>query len=427
MRKAVLKDRLYMTVEDEAHRNEIIQNLTYKIPSKVPKGLPEIYTDFHFIKNVVSVPVGRTDLIPEGYEIIDERVVTPIEYPPFLPSLRESQQEAYNLVNDNYVINALPGYGKTITALAIISKLKQKALIVTHTTDLRDQWAEEIKKCFGLEAGVVGSGREDVSDYITVSNVQTLTKRIQKYSGEFGLVVLDEMHKTPASTFLAIINRSRARYKIGLSGTLERKDKKHVYMLDYFTKSNIYIPNKENVLDPEVVVLKTQIPLVTKRNSVGWAEAINTLVRDPNYFNLIKDVAMMQASKGHKVLVVSDRVDFLSSLGEATPGSIIITGETPDRAAEIKKIYDADTSVIYGSISIFKEGISLNPLSCLILGTPINNDPMLTQLIGRIQRHYPNKKTPLVVDIELKGATAVKQAAARLALYLNAGYKVRTI
>jgi superfamily II DNA or RNA helicase len=389
--------------------------------------LPEIYTDFHFIKNVVSVPVGRTDLIPEGYEIIDERVVSPIEYPPFLPSLRESQQEAYNLVNDNYVINALPGYGKTITALAIISKLKQKALIVTHTTDLRDQWAEEIKKCFGLEAGVIGSGREDVSDYITVSNVQTLTKRIQKYSGEFGLVVLDEMHKTPASTFLAIINRSRARYKIGLSGTLERKDKKHVYMLDYFTKSNIYIPNKENVLDPEVVVLKTQIPLVTKRNSVGWAEAINTLVRDPNYFNLIKDVAMMQASKGHKVLVVSDRVDFLSSLGEATPGSIIITGETPDRAAEIKKIYDADTSVIYGSISIFKEGISLNPLSCLILGTPINNDPMLTQLIGRIQRHYPNKKTPLVVDIELKGATAVKQAAARLALYLNAGYKVRTI
>jgi len=427
MRKAVLKDRLYMTVEDTAHRNEIIQNLTYKIPSKVPKGLPEIYTDFHFIKNVVSVPVGRTDLIPEGYEIIDERVVSPIEYPPFLPSLRESQQEAYNLVNDNYVINALPGYGKTITALAIISKLKQKALIVTHTTDLRDQWAEEIKKCFGLEAGVIGSGREDVSDYITVSNVQTLTKRIQKYSGEFGLVVLDEMHKTPASTFLAIINRSRARYKIGLSGTLERKDKKHVYMLDYFTKSNIYIPNKENVLDPEVVVLKTQIPLVTKRNSVGWAEAINTLVRDPNYFNLIKDVAMMQASKGHKVLVVSDRVDFLSSLGEATPGSIIITGETPDRAAEIKKIYDADTSVIYGSISIFKEGISLNPLSCLILGTPINNDPMLTQLIGRIQRHYPNKKTPLVVDIELKGATAVKQAAARLALYLNAGYKVRTI
>jgi superfamily II DNA or RNA helicase len=373
------------------------------------------------------VPVGRTDLIPEGYEIIDERVVSPIEYPPFLPSLRESQQEAYNLVNDNYVINALPGYGKTITALAIISKLKQKALIVTHTTDLRDQWAEEIKKCFGLEAGVIGSGREDVSDYITVSNVQTLTKRIQKYSGEFGLVVLDEMHKTPASTFLAIINRSRARYKIGLSGTLERKDKKHVYMLDYFTKSNIYIPNKENVLDPEVVVLKTQIPLVTKRNSVGWAEAINTLVRDPNYFNLIKDVAMMQASKGHKVLVVSDRVDFLSSLGEATPGSIIITGETPDRAAEIKKIYDADTSVIYGSISIFKEGISLNPLSCLILGTPINNDPMLAQLIGRIQRHYPNKKTPLVVDIELKGATAVKQAAARLALYLNAGYKVRTI
>ena len=47
---------------------------------------------------------------------------------------------------------------------------------------------------------------------------------------------------------------------------------------------------------------------------------------------------------------------------------------------QIKK----DKNILFGTQSIFSEGISLNDLSCLVLGTPINNEPLLTQLIGRV-------------------------------------------
>jgi len=66
-------------------------------------------------------------------------------------------------------------------------------------------------------------------------------------------------------------------------------------------------------------------------------------------------------------------------------------------------------------------------LSCIILATPINNEPLLTQLIGRIIRIYDNKLQPVVVDIHLEGKTARRQANARMGYYMKQGYEVKTI
>ena len=97
-----------------------------------------------------------------------------------------------------------------------------------------------------------------------------------------------------------------------------------------------------------------------------------------------------------------------------------------DRADIIKQIFD-DKDVLYGTQSIFSEGISLNILSCLILATPVNNEPLLTQLIGRIIRDYEDKKQPIVVDINLIGKTASRQASMRMGYYLKEGYEISTL
>ena len=71
--------------------------------------------------------MGREDLIPSDYEIVDKRVVkNEIEHPEFAYKLRPSQQMAYDEVYDNSIINAWVSWGKTITALAIAAKLGQK-------------------------------------------------------------------------------------------------------------------------------------------------------------------------------------------------------------------------------------------------------------------------------------------------------------
>ena len=66
-------------------------------------------------------------------------------------------------------------------------------------------------------------------------------------------------------------------------------------------------------------------------------------------------------------------------------------------------------------------------LSCLILGTPINNEPLLTQLIGRVIRKEEDKRDPVIVDIHLKGNTAKRQASTRMGHYMKQGYKIKEL
>ena len=86
-----------------------------------------------------------------------------------------------------------------------------------------------------------------------------------------------------------------------------------------------------------------------------------------------------------------------------------------------------EKQILFGTQSIFSEGISINELSCLVLGTPVNNDPLLTQLIGRIIRKIDGKKQPVVVDFHLKGKTAARQASARMGYYMKQGYEVNIL
>ena len=93
----------------------------------------------------------------------------------------------------------------------------------------------------------------------------------------------------------------------------------------------------------------------------------------------------------------------------------------------IKDIFTEKKDILFGTQSIFSEGISLDCLSCLILGTPVNNDPLLTQLIGRIIRVYEGKPQPVILDLHLVGKTATKQANARMGYYIKEGYDVSDI
>ena len=57
------------------------------------------------------------------------------------------------------------------------------------------------------------------------------------------------MHHVSSPTFNRIIDSNYCRYKIGLSGTIERKDGKHVVFRDYFG-NKLFQPPKENYMTP---------------------------------------------------------------------------------------------------------------------------------------------------------------------------------
>ena len=180
----------------------------------------------------------------------------PKPFPTPLLSARPEQQEVIDQVHSDCFINAKVGWGKTFTALLIAAKLEQKTLIVTHNTMLRDQWITDVRRLFNIEPGVITAGKFDIEDHcIVIANVQTLTKHALTVSKEFGTLILDEAHHCPADTFANIIDNSYAKYRIALSGTIIRKDGKHVIFKDYFG-SVLFQPKQSNTVNPEVRIIK---------------------------------------------------------------------------------------------------------------------------------------------------------------------------
>ena len=421
--KAVLSNRIYIECTNE-YQEYLDNKLTYSIPPRRPTDPPIIIKNMGVVRaGLVTLPIGRTDLIPKDYEIVDKRIEVPIEPLDFKFELRDSQQSVYDEVEGSCIINAWVSWGKTFTALAIANKLQQKTLIVTHTLALRSQWEKEVQKVFGVTAGVIGSGKFEIDSPFVVGNVQTLYRNIDKIVKEFGTIILDEMHHVSSPTFTRIVDASRAKNKIGLTGTLQRKDGRHVVFRDYFS-STVFKPPKENYLTPSVDIINSGIRFMD--GNVDWATRVNSLAFDWEYQNTMAMLAASYAAKGHKVLLVADRVDFLKSCARLVgDNAICVTGDIPheQRAEMVKGIFN-DKDVLFGTQSIFSEGISLDCLSCLILGTPVNNEPLLTQLIGRVIRMYDGKLQPKVVDINLHGRTARKQAAARRGYYMRQGYEI---
>ena len=81
--KAVLSNRIFIEADREL-RESLSKELTYKIPPQNPNDPPQIIKNLQRVReNLVSVPIGREDLIPNAYEIIDKRVVVPVDFPDF--------------------------------------------------------------------------------------------------------------------------------------------------------------------------------------------------------------------------------------------------------------------------------------------------------------------------------------------------------
>lgn len=432
MPKAIISNRIYLDNPGEENLKKIIKALTYKftksIGGKHIASVETIKTYKMLPKGIVSIPQARTDLIPEGYEIVDKRIVEAVPFPDPKYPLREAQVPIFEKANDTCFINALVGWGKTFTALHLARKLGQKTLVITHTTSLRDQWFEEVEALYGIEPGVIGGGKFDIEDHcIVVGNIQSLVKYKDTIAKEFGTIILDEAHHCPASTFTEFIDAMQARYRIALSGTMIRKDGKHKLFQDYFG-FDVFKPPQADTLTPVVKIVKTNITL---KPGATWVDKISDLVADDNYVRFIAAAALAQVSKGHSVLIIADRVDFLKKVSEYVGETcVLVTGETSteERKAAKDQLLSREKLCVAGSRQIFSEGISINILSSVILAIPMSNDSLLEQIVGRIQRPHPDKIQPVeVLDMQFAGWADKKQNNDRLSLYLKKGWQVITI
>ncbi len=430
MTKAVLSNRIYLNCEAGSELDkDLSKKLTYEISQEPVSHFPLVIRNMIRISpTVVSIPSGCIGYIPEGYKIIDKRAMPFVDIPEpgFTP--RDSQIDAIALFEDNGLVEAPVSFGKTIVGLGLAHKFQTKTLVITTTTTIRDMWVKEIEKWFGFKPGIIGSGKFEIDAPIVVGNIQTVRNRHNDITTTFGLLLLDEVHRCPSKTFTETLNSSKATYKIGLSGTMERKDGKHVVLPDYFGTTK-FVGKVENIMEPTAHLWDSGVQL-SANEFIPWANKITELYANEMYRQQVLKLCNLYADAGHSVLALCDRTEMLEFLHEETKErSLLINGSVvgEDRNKIMEVVANKQASILFATQSIFSEGVSLNELSAVILIAPINNRPLHTQICGRIIRKCEDKLDPVIVDIGLDGNTGKRHRNTRNSLYIDKGWKMKAM
>lgn len=425
MTKAVLSNKIYLNTSVPGAVKHIKDTLTYHIPQPFAQRPLIMRTWAKIGSEVIALPKARTDLIPHGAEIVDKRVKDIVSLPEPKVTLRDSQQEVYDEIEGSAIICAKPGWGKTFTALCIAHKFSMKTLVVVHTKALAEQWRAEVQKVFGFGAGLIGDGVKNYAPPIVIGIVKSVDNLRRDLRDRFGLIIIDECHHCPASTFLRTLSAMKNSITIGLSATPKRKDGKHVVLPDYFG-TKMFSPTTENTLVPKITVVNLPMSLPGHTGD-AWAERMNKLAENELYRAYVSGIVATEKAKGRKVMVLSDRTVFLEDMSDEDPDSVCIIGSTSDRRGELDRIKNGDKTVLYGAITIFKEGISENYFDSLVLATPISNEYTLEQVIGRVIRKYEGKKSAHVIDLAFDCSTGRNQLGKRKAYYTKEGWGWREV
>lgn len=322
----------------------------------------------------------------------------------------------------------------TVCALYIIAELKKKALIVVHKDFLLNQWKERIEQFLPTaRVGLIKAKTCDISGQdIVIGSLQSLS--MKSYSPElfesFGLICVDECHRTGAEVFSRVYKRINVRYSLGLSATVNRKDgltkvfkwhigeivfkgdkRKDVVRVDVKEYAHTSIEYCQNVL--------------MFNGKVNMSRMINNICDfQPRVQFLVQCILeVLQAEPERKVLVLSDRRKHLDSIRVLLEENAVSNGFYYGGMKQ-EALKESETrQVLLATYAFCAEGLDVAKLDTLVLASPKSD---IVQSLGRILREKETNRlhVPLVIDIVDTFSLFPSQAAKRLKYYKSQKYNV---
>ena len=349
-------------------------------------------------------------------------------------------------IKDKYIgggIISVPcGYGKTVLALYLASKLKLKTLVIVHKEFLMNQWKERIEQ-FIPDAKVGRIQRKNIITEdcdIVIGLLQSIS--MIEYSEEifkgFGFVIYDECHHLGAEVFSRALLKTNTRYTLGLSATPKRQDGLS-NVFEWYLGPKIYevYKREQETVDVELYHYHDDNSSYSKlmlnmKGQPNLPIMINKICEYKPRINLITTLISRCLKTGRKILLLSDRKNHLGLIKEELERIKLLTSADFTvgyylggmKQSELEKT--EKNNVILGTFSMASEGFDCRePLDTIILASPKSN---IEQAVGRILRQEAKdrKFVPLVIDVIDEFATFPRQGLKRVQFYKKNKYNITT-
>lgn len=444
----------------KAHRWDGKEHLLNFVPKKgyrVPVGLTEDVINF-CKKNKLEFDIKNNKKIHN--DLIDTKWNENIVLRDYQNAAVEAICSGYDWQIGSGMLKLPIRSGKTKTSAGIIHKLKKKTLFIVPSQLLLYQTVESLNESLCTSVGIIGDGKWDVKD-ITVATIQTLSqhsggrKKIKNrwveekpdelflsISKTFDCIIWDEVHHATAETWKSVVLGFDAYHKIGLSATIELNNERELERGVIWLKAccgNIRYELSMGYMIKNGYLMRQNVEIIPIKKPVGYKEykwcssLIDTLICNNKYRNeIIVKKAIEYKNKGLKVLIVSSRLEQLSSLSEIFDEKnttyAIVTGRN-DMPSRLKKIDDFLTGrkdILLGTV--FKEGVDIPEIE-IVINAEGGRDIKTTVQRMRNMTPCKNKTTSILVEFaDLTNKYLAKHSKERIDFYRsNKEFNVKII
>jgi superfamily II DNA or RNA helicase len=391
-------------------------------------------------KKYVRLPIGDKSNIErkarinyDDFKIVDFRTQKPFDYKiKFIAKLREHQQQlADEFLKFKYgMLKAPPRFGKNITSLKIMLELGQRVILLAGQHEYLDQFLdhlhgneeEGIPKCTNLPElekkygkKLYGFPKKDVDfenfQFIAMTWQSFVSEvrgknRLKLVNENFGTLWVDEADLSSSNYFSKTVGAIKARYKFGVSGTIERKDGKHFVAASML--GPVVAESKVEALTPTVYVHET--PVEGKYYQPGrcsWTFCMQYIAKHEKRNEQIVNMILKDLKNGHNIVIPVNFIKHATDLKELVnnaygkPIAECFVGgqskrEKDRRKAILTEVKANKIKVLIGTRKLLQRGLNVPSWSCSYLISPISNEPNLRQETKRVCTPKEGKRSPII-------------------------------
>ncbi|HWY78673.1 MAG TPA: DEAD/DEAH box helicase family protein [Verrucomicrobiae bacterium] len=339
----------------------------------------------------------------------------------FRGALRAEQQAAAEtlLRHETGVLAATTAFGKTVIAAWLIAERGVNTIVLVHRQQLLEQWVERLSSFLGIppkSIGRLGGGRKKLTGGLDVALIQSLIRKgvVDDHVANYGHVIVDECHHISARSFELVVRRAKARFVIGLSATVARKDGHHPIIFMQCGAVRHRVDAKAQAaarpFSHQVLVRPTNFrPTAPSEPDarIEFHQLYEALRTDNARNQMICSDIVSAIREGRSPLVLTERTEHLQSLAKELsteiPHLILFQGGLGRKAlaaalARLEEFADTDGCAVLATGKYIGEGFDHPRLDTLFLTLPISRRGTIAQYVGRLHRLHEGKREVRVYD-----------------------------
>lgn len=313
---------------------------------------------------------------------------------------------------DKGLVISATGTGKTfLSAFDVRRFAPKRMLFIVHREQILRKAKDDFQKVMGGihdDFGILSGTTKETDPKYLFTTIQTISKTdtlTQFAVDEFDYILIDEVHKAGAASYLKVLEYFNPKFLMGMTATPERTDDFNIYELfDYNIAYEIRLQEalEEDMLCPFHYFGVTDFEY--NGEVISDATVLSRLVTEERIRHIMDKLHYYgHSGEDVKGLIFCSRKEEASQLSEAFNmkglRTIALTGahSQEERIHQIDRLENGALDYII-TVDIFNEGIDIPSINQVVMLRQTQSSIIFIQQLGRGLRKHDSKEFVTIID-----------------------------